>query len=386
MNRALILFFICFLTACKFSKEENKQVVTITAPNQVTTSFSLSQLGAKGLDYLVLNTGEDYLIGNVNKVISFQEYVLVLDEEYSESLFAFDKNGNLLFVVSAEQDGPDAIPEIGDFCVDTKREEILILSVSRKQIFRFSLQGELLSRFDIDAYFHFIAYHEAEDKIILARVEGEIPKDSYDNAQVIVLNDKGKVEAKFLPSTKDDGFLSYWFPLRALSEGNGRVYYAKNFKYDLWEINNEARITYRLDYGSRSIENLYPTFNQNPNNIRQELINKENYIRALPFFLPLPNDRWLHVLEGKSNQLIWHYFDINSVENHLFKFLVDDIENGLTGLPVGVSSDGFYYILTPEMLYATMQNNPEVLPNRLRDILTSIDYNGDYQVLVKVKF
>lgn len=383
-----IRYFLCLmgLVSCSYSKVDENVERTIVSPYQILDSFSLKQMGAKELEYVVLDTGEDYLIGQVSKVMTHNGYIFVLDQEYSESLYAFSEFGNLLFVISAEGDGPDAIPDIADFSIDTKRHELLLLSAGRKQVVRVSFEGEILSRVGFDAFFHFIAYHQIMDKIVLARVEGEIPKDPYGNAQVIILNDQGKVEGKYLPAGSEDAFLAHWFPLRPLVEGNGSVYFTKNFRYDVWEISNEANLSYFLNYGNRSIESLYAEFNANPEIIIQALQDKGDYIRALPLFFSLPEGKWLHILEGKNNQFVWHFIDITSGENHLFRFLSDDIDNGYTGLPVGSSHECFYYTLVPEMLHALFQDSPESLPDALRDILVDANYEGDYPVLVKVKF
>jgi hypothetical protein len=234
------------LVSCSYSKVDENFERTIVSPYQILDSFSLKQMGAKELEYVVLDTGEDYLIGEVSKVMTHNSYIFVLDQEYSESLYAFSEFGNLLFVISAEGDGPDAIPDIADFSIDTKRHELLLLSAGRKQVVRVSFEGEILSRVGFDAFFHFIAYHQIMDKIVLARVEGEIPKDPYGNAQIIILNDKGKVEGKYLPAGSEDAFLAHWFPLRPLVEGSGSVYFTKNFKYDVWDISNEANLSYFL--------------------------------------------------------------------------------------------------------------------------------------------
>jgi hypothetical protein len=120
--------------------------------------------------------------------------------------------------------------------------------------------------------------------------------------------------------------------------------------------------------------------------IIQALKDKCDYIRALPLFFSLPEGKWLHILQGKNNQFVWHFIDMTSGENHLFRFLSDDIDNGYTGLPVGSSNECLYYTLVPEMLHALFQDSPESLPDALRDILVVADYEGDYPVLVKVKF
>ena len=374
------------MIACNVQPEEDQASKTILAPNEIRDQFSFTQMGAKSLDYIILSTGEDYLIGQVAKFMVHKDYLFVLDQEYSESLYVFDSGGKLLHVIQAEGDGPEAIPDLADFSIDTKREELLVLTSGRKEVVRMSFEGEIQSRIPVDAFYHFLAYHQEEDKILLGRMEKQLAGDPYGNAQVLVLNEKGNVEAELLPASEEDDFLSNWFPLRPLQEGNGKVYYSKTFKYDIWEVGQKARLAQYLDYGKRSLESKFPEFNKNPEGVRDLMAEVNDYLSTMALFLPLPDGKWLHILEGKNRQITWHYIDEQKGENYLFKFLVDDIDKGFTGMPVGLAEDGFYYVLYPEMLYATMLEEPETIPERLRSLLENKGYTGDDQVLVKVTF
>lgn len=381
---------VCFLalSSCSTQTQELEAETTVKSPVSIEDKFTLSEMGVKEIEYFFLETGNNFLIGEIKKILDYQDFLFIHDSEFAESLFVFNKNGNLFSVIETDLDGPEAISEISDFTVDTKRDEILILNTHKKQVLRFSFSGKLISDFSVDAFFQSIAYHRNDDKIVLSRVTEKYPQDAYSNSQVIVTDNLGNLIARHLPATDSQYFLRHYEPYRSLVESRGSVYYAKPFIYKVWEVGSKAKPYLNLEYGKWSLESYYEDFNNKPENLQSILSNVNDYIRPVPLSFPLENQKWIHMHERKGNQIVWHFHDEGDIENHLFKYLINDIDGGILGLPVGISTNGVYFSLPPEVLYGMLNDTEEKekLPIRLRNLLEVNSYNGDDQVIALVKF
>jgi hypothetical protein len=84
----------------------------------------------------------DYaVIGEINSMQVFDNYIFILDIDKAKKLFMFDKNGKYLRQIGRLGQGPGEYLYISDFCLDTINREIYILDSSKKMLYKYNFDS-----------------------------------------------------------------------------------------------------------------------------------------------------------------------------------------------------------------------------------------------------
>lgn len=91
------------------------------------------------VEFLPLELTDESVIGKVDKIRFYKNYILILDNK-SQSIFIFDTKGKYINKISRVGSGPYEYDEINDFCVHPRTGEISIAARSSKVLtFNFDL-------------------------------------------------------------------------------------------------------------------------------------------------------------------------------------------------------------------------------------------------------
>jgi hypothetical protein len=84
----------------------------------------------------------DYaVIGEINNMQVFDNYIFILDIDKAKKLFMFDKNGKYLRQIGSLGQGPGEYVYITDFCLDTINREIYVLDSSKKMLYKYNFDS-----------------------------------------------------------------------------------------------------------------------------------------------------------------------------------------------------------------------------------------------------
>ena len=137
----LILYGIFKISSCKTT---NKEIETL--------SFNLNQpdpsLNVKINSIIRLETLDNALIGEVTKIIFYDDKFYILDRMIGKSLFVFDKNGNFLSKAKRGR-GPGECLDPWDFIIDPVNQTISLWDQASYQMIKYDL---LLNYVDADHY------------------------------------------------------------------------------------------------------------------------------------------------------------------------------------------------------------------------------------------
>jgi hypothetical protein len=115
----------------------------------------------KKVNTIILEDHEYAIIGAINAIQVFEDYIFVLDTWSAKKLFVYDKTGKYVRQIGSLGQGPGEYMGIRDFCFDTTSKEIYLLDDWSKKVHKYNLyNGKYINSIKLptDVTYSFIAY------------------------------------------------------------------------------------------------------------------------------------------------------------------------------------------------------------------------------------
>lgn len=122
----LIVLALGWLLGCTSGKEETTEVRVVDLREKV--KFRLSEIVEK-VEYVPLETTEESLIGNLEKVKKAKDKYYIFDREHT--VLVFSESGDHLYTIGQKGGGPGEYSWIYDFSVDPKTGEVYLLDLGK---------------------------------------------------------------------------------------------------------------------------------------------------------------------------------------------------------------------------------------------------------------
>jgi hypothetical protein len=104
----------------------------------------------KNIRTVILEEHDDALIGDIQWIQAFDDYILIFDFFIAKKLFVFDKNGKFLRQIGKAGRGPGEYIQVIDFCIDPERREIYLLDSGLRKALKYNLDtGEYISSINL---------------------------------------------------------------------------------------------------------------------------------------------------------------------------------------------------------------------------------------------
>ena len=104
-----------------------------------------NHLVKENVEIIPLETKEECLVGEINKLHFDGERFYVFDRHIAKKLFVFDKNGKFLFQIGKQGKGPSEYSSINDIMVYPHKNQVDLLDLGAHKILRFnSKTGEFI--------------------------------------------------------------------------------------------------------------------------------------------------------------------------------------------------------------------------------------------------
>jgi hypothetical protein len=143
------------------SKESVIYTINLDSIKTVDT-LKMSSIFTKARAIILEET--DYsLIGMINKLQLFDNYIFVLDNSTAKKLFVFDKkDGKYLRQIGSFGQGPGEYLEIRDFCLDIANREVYIYDAGKQMLHKYNFDnGKYIKSINMrynEKFFHYIMY------------------------------------------------------------------------------------------------------------------------------------------------------------------------------------------------------------------------------------
>ena len=231
----LVIVLLSFTFSCRksnsysASKEEAQIVINIDSVQLVSLKIGETR-------YVPLETSDDCLIGNVDKVLIKNEKIYISDFNKAMALFVFDLNGKYILKISKRGQGPGEYISFRDFDVNSKGD-IFMFDVFGQKVLIFNFEGKSLGEFTFK--YNFESFFVAEDRIYLSSLWG-VDGEKISDLSVYDIS-SGKTTHLF-----DDAKFLYYIPLKNSSynfyHSPSNVYYSPKFSEIIYSINRDSVI------------------------------------------------------------------------------------------------------------------------------------------------
>ena len=142
----LIIISIVCLISCtnhsnrtKKSKETGLYEVDLDNVTISPDDLFLTSSVYKDIRTILLETNESCLIGAINKLRVYDNFILILDRGYARSLYVFDKDGRFIRKIGGVGGGPGEYTEATDFTIDKENNTAYLLDRPGRRINKYDI-------------------------------------------------------------------------------------------------------------------------------------------------------------------------------------------------------------------------------------------------------
>lgn len=389
-----LLLVVLFNWACQnrneiYSYEPIPRIDTIVVNWNKNKQISFQDLvdGDK-TEYVQLSTENDFLIGQIDKLLVTDDCLFVMDRKISRSVFAFNHYGNPIVKVSRSGNGKGEYVAMRDISFDEKCQELVIYDFIRKKMIHYSLTGKFIKETDVP--FYSLRVQAIEDKYI-------IYNDYYNNkelltdkkqANLILLDSKSKAicaKANEFPSIPNKTII-FSSEAELLMVDDSTLSIKPDHCNTVYHVTSqEIYPAYKLDFGKDNVDERYWNRTQERNISFKELDEYCNSLQLCESFKCLEANDYLYftcrrnretceVIYSKCTKKTFHTGWVNVDRNYrsIFK-------------PITIYKNRLYCIIEAELICNMRENLKDVIPDNILNSVNELD-NPIIAILTLIPF
>jgi hypothetical protein len=141
-----VIIFIFLLSCGKNDQYDSDNIIAheIISINPLNAQkVNYSQIFS-AVDYIPIPTDNDFLIGNIDKLLVTENNVLIMDKYITHSVFIFDKMSTKKIQLYKQGNGPGEYISMQDVFFDSDKQEVAIYCNMRKKLLYYNLEGKFV--------------------------------------------------------------------------------------------------------------------------------------------------------------------------------------------------------------------------------------------------
>ena len=231
--------------------EGNKTIKEISASKKNVVKLELAKFKGKelvftdileGVELIPLETNEDYLIGEIDKIQIYNGFYFILDKRSAKSLFVFDENGKFKYSIKSQGKGPLEFIRPYDFTIDFDSNQLIIFDGKLSKLVFYEIgSGKPLKEKRLYYRFHNIAYSGKGVFCFSSHGDDNSHLSSIDKYLLYMTDSTFKLKNKFLLEKRNSN--NNYYLRNDLTQISG-VNYAPRFKNKVFKIKDS--IIYEL--------------------------------------------------------------------------------------------------------------------------------------------
>lgn len=330
----LIVFSSLLCFSCKTNPKESIEIIDLTEGLRKNSTINLSQI-ATDIEYISLETKKESLIGSIEQVKFYSNYILILDAKQNV-IQIFDRKGNYLRRIDYRGKGPGEYISLKDFEICQKDTSIIIFDNEGDKLIKYNFKGEFINEWKIpEQYASAFSLVENDSFVFLT----SYPVNAFNEGYSLSIYDKDiKIINKFLNTdivSKEVAFTMDSYGMMAFQEFCDTLTYWEFRKDIVYKITDNKTVIPRYKI-------LYPSpvpLNTSLDEVKQGnslhgYIETCNYI----FLWGDYNKNFFRLVYSKKSKKVSHIsLKDRDRLNYGFK---NDIDGGFTFYPKDVTSDG----------------------------------------------
>ncbi|MDC1106576.1 6-bladed beta-propeller [Prolixibacteraceae bacterium] len=200
-------------------------------------------------EFIVLETGENSVIGNIDKLLCFNNKIYILDREITKSIFIYDQTGKLISKISNQGKGPGEYLMPDDFIVDEQTGQVWILDMDQSKVLCF--EGSVFKR-EMLVENEFCFFEKTGENIIGIN---DYCMNENDCFGVLAFDSELTVKRKFAPFERNDERIS-WDLQKPLYKNHNGIYITEAFSNVIYRIDHQLNYSpyLTIDFGKDGFE------------------------------------------------------------------------------------------------------------------------------------
>lgn len=242
-NNIFIVVTILGIMGCSQKEQPHTQCIE----NNITINIdSATYLNPKQTLYEVctipLQTSEICLIGEISKLYTTSDYIIVVDQKYN-NILQFDIKGEFIQKIGVKGQGPNEYIMFNDVVYDYNTQKIFAFERYRKAMYVYDLNGRLLST--INSKFSFNSFLKCESGFWIYSCF----KDNNPHNSLLMLVDENLstiIEEYFPQKEINTVQFTHRFTINPI---NGKQYFYFDGSDIIWQLTDKATEAFKVDFG-----------------------------------------------------------------------------------------------------------------------------------------
>ncbi len=324
------LFFCC----CTNNTKETLQMsvekeINIDFEDVVIADFS-KIIEVESL--IPLNVSNELPIGTFDKILFAKDHIVILDK-ITESIYIFNKKGDLFSKISKKGKGPNEYASIKDISI-TSPNIINVVDNKLRSIKKYTFNGEFIESIRTegwpDSFFENKSYKYLS---VYSTYLTKKDKNYYLNIEKGANDSKGYFPFKqsiFSARKNRDIFLS---------DGKGQLFYRRHYDDNIYRLKGDKiNLAFKIDFGKKS----YPTkdlYDATSLDRFNKVLKKKEYVGNI-FNIHITDNHLFFNYNISKKQVNTYISDLKTNKNTHYTYAKPNNED-ISFTPV--SSDGFYF-------------------------------------------
>lgn len=391
-TKMLLFILLCvtpFLSSCK---KENKHWINefddslfqtiVVDPNSIDKkeSTKLSEI-AERIEYIPLQTGDGFLIGEMEKLIVWNGNFYIW-ERLTDAILIFDSEGKFLHKIQKNGQGPDEYPRIRYFTMDMKNGNIYIYSDMAKAIYAYTAQGDFIKKIPSPLILDSFAVQGSYTYYYPGRLPNvEFYADTYPDQYRYVVMENDKFKLQQLEHAYDERFLRIANAYGDFSYYNDTILLVESLSQEIYAIDNDGHLSprYRIIFSSNS---YFPTYNELDVE-RFKLEKKQGNMTTL-FGVLFETSKYLFFNYAADGLIGLAYVNkSDGLARPLGYFFIDDFNNYPQSGSINFADDNYLYMTDDPAILS--QNQSRGFFSSYLDKIAAKLQESDNPVIVKIK-
>lgn len=382
MNKPLFFVTMFFILCSCRSNEKYEQegyaldTIFINPKNISEDRINYSTL-FDSISYILMPEDTSFLIGRVDKLLVTDDYIFILDQKITHSVFGIDKDGNKALHINAVGVAPGEYLFMTDIAYEANKKELLIHCKMKKKILHYDLKGNFLYEKEVpynirkfcpinNSFAYYCEYYENH----------HLKKDNY-SPNVFLLDSS----STFVPQNA----VSYFIP-----PINQAIVWNSNCQFSRWKdtvsikpdhgdiiyhiTSNRIIPRYKLDFGLYSIDNRYwELVKQNDVKIEKlhNFINDSGICESFWFF---ESHNYMYFTFRQRGNKYDVLYSKKTAKMYNLRYYNNDMDKVTLFNPIAMHNDKLYCLLNSEDIYNMKSELIKYLP---KDILEKVEEFGN---------
>ncbi len=362
-NLVLLLFFTL---GCKNTPNTSELFKNIDI-SHIENEINLSNV-SKRVKYVKIEDDEGKIIGSVDKIINYEDKMVLVDKSISKAVFVIDSVGHILCSIDRKGNGPGEYLDIKD--VVCANDQIEILDRQGK-IEVYDFEGNYLHQISLD-----VEYGKALCKIsgkdYLVYSHGDWSKDG-DIERLFFTNEVGKVLSSFLTTNVVSGFVNFSSGNTLWPNGE-EIFVSSSLDNSIYAYSN-SMVSKRIVLCFEKYSSTESPYNTKSNDMKEKFL-KEGGAYYMDKFMITNDLLYFQFLYGSR---MGFYLAVRNIEFVAKKFIG---ENGIMNLPIHLNNNCLYTIIDYSNIKFYSNSNLE--PNVLSFGNIAFDANSCFNPLIAI--